>query len=255
MTFTITNPSANTVAESGVAFSDTLPSGLVVATPNGLSNTCGGTATATAGSGSISLTGGSIAANSSCTVAVNVTGTTAGTKNNTSGSVSSTNGGTGNTASASLTVIAPPSIAKAFSPTHCAGGSGERVDVHDHQPEHELVGAVGVAFTDTFPSGVVVSTPNALSNTCGGTVTATAGSGSISLSGGSIAASSSCKVVVNVTPTKAGTFNNVSGGVRSTNGGTGNTATATLFVVDSDLALTNVPSDMTVNATSPLGRS
>ena len=33
LTFTITNPSANTVAESGVAFTDTLPSGLEVTPP------------------------------------------------------------------------------------------------------------------------------------------------------------------------------------------------------------------------------
>src|SRR5262249_44965887 len=104
LTFTITNPAANTVAETGVAFTDTLPSGLVVATPNGLGGTCTGTVTATAGSNSISLSGGTVAASSSCTVIVNVTGTTPGTYNNTSGAVSSTNGGTGNTASASLTI-------------------------------------------------------------------------------------------------------------------------------------------------------
>ena len=114
LTFTITNPAANTVAQTGVAFTDTLPAGLVVATPNGLTSTCGGTTTAVAGSGSVSLTGGTVAVNSSCTISVNVKGTTSGTKNNTTGTVSSTNGGTGNTASASVTVATPPTISKAF---------------------------------------------------------------------------------------------------------------------------------------------
>jgi len=104
LTLTITNPGANTVAEAGVAVTDNLPAGLVVATPNGLTNTCGGTATATAGSGSVSLTGGTIATNGSCTLTVNVTASAAGNYVNTTGAVSSTNGGTGNTASASLSV-------------------------------------------------------------------------------------------------------------------------------------------------------
>ena len=60
LTFTLTNPSANTVAETGVAFSDTLTGGLQVAgTPN-LSNTCGTFTGATSGSTSLSLTGGTI---------------------------------------------------------------------------------------------------------------------------------------------------------------------------------------------------
>src|ERR1041385_1029840 len=99
VTFTINNPNA-TVDLSGVAFSDTLPNTtgtLVVATPNGVANTCGGTVTATAGTGVISLSGASVAHNSSCTLTVNVTGTVAGDANNTTGAISSTEGGTGAT--------------------------------------------------------------------------------------------------------------------------------------------------------------
>jgi len=102
LTFTLTNPSANTVAEVGVGFIDPLPSGLLVAT--GVpTNSCGGTVTATPGSGTVSLAGGTIAKASSCTIQVNVTANSGGIKNNVTGHVTSTNGGTGNTATASLT--------------------------------------------------------------------------------------------------------------------------------------------------------
>src|SRR5205823_3316503 len=77
VTFSIDNPNAG-LALTGVAFSDALPAGLVVATPNGASNTCGGTLTSVAASSSISLTGGGLAASGSCSISVNVTGTTAG---------------------------------------------------------------------------------------------------------------------------------------------------------------------------------
>jgi len=61
---------------AGVAFSDTLPAGLVVSTPNGLAGTCGaGTITATAGSGVVSLAGGTLAASGSATIAICVLGT------------------------------------------------------------------------------------------------------------------------------------------------------------------------------------
>jgi len=106
LSFTLSNPNASTTL-TGIGVTDTLPAGLVVSTPNGLTGSCGaGTVTAPAGSGAVSLTGATLAASASCTFSVNVTGTTAGTKNNTTGAVTSVEGGNGGTASASVTVAA-----------------------------------------------------------------------------------------------------------------------------------------------------
>ncbi len=104
LTFTLTNPNAIT-SLTGVAFTDSLPAGLVVATPNNLTSTCGGTATASAGASSASLSGATLAAGVSCTLAVNVTGTTPGDMHN-SVQVNSSNGGIGNTSNATVTVMA-----------------------------------------------------------------------------------------------------------------------------------------------------
>ena len=107
LTFQIVNLNLNPSALTGVAFSDNLPPGLVVAAVPDLFDGCGGTATAAAGSGTISLSNG-IARTGPCNVSVNVTGTMAGVKNNTTGNVTWT-GGTGNMASASITVVGPTS--------------------------------------------------------------------------------------------------------------------------------------------------
>ncbi|HNB70816.1 MAG TPA: Ig-like domain repeat protein, partial [Acidobacteriota bacterium] len=111
LTITITNP--NTVdALTGVSVSDVLPAGLTVSDSS--TSQCGGTLTTTAATSTISLTGATVAANGSCVFNVTVTATTTGVKNNTTGNVNSTNGGQGGTASASITVLSPPSISKAF---------------------------------------------------------------------------------------------------------------------------------------------
>jgi fibronectin-binding autotransporter adhesin len=115
LTFNIANSNSAT-SLTGVGFSDTLPAGLVVATPNGLSGSCGGgTITATAGSSSVSLSGATLAASASCSFTVNVTGTSAGTKNNMTGAVTSNEGGSGGAASASLDVAAAVAAIPALS--------------------------------------------------------------------------------------------------------------------------------------------
>ena len=85
LSFTITNANAG-FTFSNVGVTDPLPAGLVIATPNGFTGSCGGgTITAVAGSGSISLAGGTMPPNTTCTFAVNVLATTSGTKVNTTG--------------------------------------------------------------------------------------------------------------------------------------------------------------------------
>ncbi len=237
LSFTINNPNAtfaipNGITLTGVGFTDTLPAGLVVATPNGLTTTCSGTTTAVAGAGSVSLSGATLAAGASCTVSLNVQGTTVGMKNN-SVTVSSTEGGTGNTSNAAVTVVAaqvqPPTIAKAFGAASIALNGTTSLTFTLSNP-NAAAALTGVGFTDTLPAGLVVATPNGLVTTCSGTTTAVAGAGSASLSGATLAAGASCTVSLNVQGTTVGMKNN-SVTVSSTEGGTGNTSNAAVTVV------------------------
>jgi arabinogalactan endo-1,4-beta-galactosidase len=107
LTFTISNPNSS-LSLSGIGFTDTMPSGLTVSSPNGLTGTCGGgTITAASGSTGVSLSGAALAAGASCTFTVNVVGTTSGAQNNVTSAVTSTEAGNGSTASAQITVVGP----------------------------------------------------------------------------------------------------------------------------------------------------
>src|SRR5262249_10496821 len=153
----------------GVAFIDALTAGLVVATPNGLSGTCGsGTITAVAGSDSVSLSGGTLAVNGSCTFSVNVTATSAGVKNNTV-SVTSAEAGAGNTANATVTVSSPvtaPTIAKTFGASSIVLNGTTTLTFALSNPGATTT-LNNVSFTDTLPAGLLVATPNGLSGSCG----------------------------------------------------------------------------------------
>jgi len=108
--FTITNP--NPVTVTGYAFTDPLPSGMVVATPANDSSTCSGTVSTGTDGGTgrdyVTFTDGVIGANSSCTVLVDVTVAAAGDYPNTSGSLTIGGTDTGETAEATLVVTTEP---------------------------------------------------------------------------------------------------------------------------------------------------
>jgi uncharacterized repeat protein (TIGR01451 family)/fimbrial isopeptide formation D2 family protein len=240
LTFTVTNANSAVVGTiAGVAFSDTYPSGLVNApAPNVVSTCTGGTITGgAAGGNTIALSGASIPSNSSCTVSVNVMSATAGIYVNTSGAVSSTTTtpfviGTGNTASSTLSVLPKPTISKAFATPNIAISGTTTLTLTVTNPSTALA-LSNAAFTDTFPANLLVATPNALTNNCGGTVTAAAATGVLSMSGGTLAVNSSCTISVDVTSSVVGSYSNTAGGVSSAQTGTAgavsNTAVLTVL--------------------------
>ncbi|HEY5198718.1 MAG TPA: Ig-like domain repeat protein, partial [Solirubrobacteraceae bacterium] len=229
LTFTLSNPNT-TVGLSGVGFADTLPAGLAVASPNGLTGVCGGgTISAAGGSSGVTLTGAALAAGATCSLSVNVTGTASGTQLN-SVTASSTNGGTGSAGTASLTVVGPPTIAKAFGGPTVAFGATTSLTFTVSNPNSGTA-LSGVGFTDTLPSGLVIASPNGITGSCGGgSISAPAAGGAISLSGATLPAAGSCTFSVNVTAVSLGTQNNTTSAVTSTNGGTGGAATASVQV-------------------------
>ncbi|MDY7094885.1 MAG: hypothetical protein SX243_18080 [Acidobacteriota bacterium] len=232
LTLTIDN-SASTTAATGLDFTDNLPTDLLVATPANAATTCtGGTLTAVAGSGTVSYTGGSVAAGATCTVTVDVTTAVAGAYLNTTGDLTSSLGNSGGAVATLAVDLALPAFSKAFAPDPIpVGGVSTLTLTIDNPVNASPVGNLG--FTDNLPAGLVVATPPNAATTCtGGTLTAVAGSGTVSYTGGTVAALSSCIVTVDVTSDTPGAYTNVTGDLTSDAGNSG-TATAVLNVIES----------------------
>jgi LPXTG-site transpeptidase (sortase) family protein len=170
--------------------------------------------------------------------------------------------GTINSNSDSVTVYAiiGPVISKSFSPNPVAVGGTSLLTITITNP-NSVSSLTGVAFTDTFPVGMTkVSDPSGAQ--CGGTVTSTANS--ITLANGFIIPSGSCTVTILVSADVPKQYPNVSGTVSSTNGGNGNTASATLTVLDAptisksftpDAIIENETSTLTITISNPTGNT
>lgn len=240
LVFTIDN-SAAVLPATGLAFTDTLPAAVVIATPANAADTCGGTLTAPDGGATIAFSGGSLGAGASCTVSVNVTSGTAGSHVNVSGDLTSSSGNSG-TATDTLTVdSARPGFSKAFAPASVVLGSRSTLTFTIDNTAG-TGNAFNLAFTDTLPSGIEVASPANASTTCtGGTVTAVGGSNSISYAGGVVAAMSSCTLSVDVIGLGLGVNVNVSGALSSFVGFTtvsSGAATAALTATADEVNLT-----------------
>lgn len=229
LTFSLINPNPD-ISLTGIGFSDTLPAGFVVASTNPLTGACGGgTITATPGSSSVTLTSATLgfaSTNDSCSFSVNLTVTSNATAGLASNSVTPTSneGGSGATSTASIDVLWPPFVSPSIgvSPVPVTGSTSLTFTISNLNGSTALTG-VGTA--DTLSAGLIVSTPNGLTNSCsGGVITANPGSNSVSLSGASIPALGSCSFSVNVTAIGGGT-QTITYSATSTNGG--NNATGT----------------------------
>ena len=241
LTITVTNPNRGT-GLTGVSFTATLSAGIIFANPDSLTPWCG--EWPTLGISQISLSDQTMLAGSSCTTTVDVLGVAGGPQTSTAGPVTSNEGGAGNTATAPLYVAMVQTTTAVFGDASIPFGGSTTLTftvtnpnpsaVFDVRPAaiSEFFGTLsGIGFVDTLPAGLIVATPNGLTGSCGGgTITATAGSGSITLADAALAAGASCTFALNVTGVASGIQENSTGPVNSVEGGTGDPGTGSLAV-------------------------
>ncbi|MGQ9837129.1 MAG: DUF7933 domain-containing protein [Cyanobacteriota bacterium] len=190
--FQISNP--NSVNLTGLAFTDTLPSGLVVASPLNFTNGCGGVLTA--GQNVISLTNGTLGAGQACTINVDVVSGAVGSYINPAVTLTSNEANPAQSTPVNLVVdLAPaPGFTKAFLTNPATFPSPTTLEFQISNPNS--VNLTGLAFTDTLPSGLVVASPLNFTNGCGGVLTA--GQNVISLTNGTLGAGQACTINVDV---------------------------------------------------------
>jgi hypothetical protein len=257
VTITLTNPNAGTDL-LGVNFTDTLPSGVVVANPPGQGTTCGTGAfnpVPSANATTVTFSNLTLLAGTSCNVTFNVVDNNAAATVSTNCVVAnSTNGGSdqgpqtvasGRCATLTVSNVVPPTglpTTKAFGAGSVSlnGTTTMTITITNPAPNGAATNITLIDnFLPTAPGLVVANTPNA-STTCGGTVTAVAGATGVSLSGGSLAAgTSSCTITVNVT--------GITPGIQ-----TNNTSQGTASVSGTTVTVGTSSAKLTVNAPSPV---
>jgi uncharacterized repeat protein (TIGR01451 family)/CSLREA domain-containing protein len=177
LTITISNPSAATTA-TAVSFSDVLPAGLVLASIPTATGCGSPTVTGTIGSGTLGISGGTIAPASTCTVSATVKGTTAGTKSNQITNLAATAGAgsvTGGTSNIAEVIVAGSlTLSKTDGVTTAVAGGSVTYTIGAGNPSGSAV--TGATVADSFPATLTCTW------TCigadGGTCTAS-GSGDI----------------------------------------------------------------------------
>jgi len=274
VTITLHNPN-DTAASLTAPLTDTLPSGLAVAGERALassrstsllrvawgvgplaSNTCGGTFAPSAGDTTVTMTGGSIPANGSCTVQFDVDAPSGGVYVNTlpAGALQTSNGNSAAPAAATLTVNTPgaaaPTLGKTFGPVTILGTGGVSTVTITLTNPGNAVASLTAPLADTLPTGLMVagektlaSSPSALlgiawgagpaaSNSCGGMFAPGAGDTTVTMTGGAIPANGYCTVQFDVYAPIGGVYVNTlpAGALRTSNGNSSAPAVATLTV-------------------------
>jgi large repetitive protein len=221
LTVNVQNNAPGAVLLTNAGFVDNMPAGMVLsATPNPVSNCAGASMTAVPGASSFAMANATLAANTSCLVAVNVTLVSSGTFQNTLPVGVLTNDQNVSNIdpfSTSLATLATLGVEKAFNPVAALPNTPVQLKIR-------VINSLNLSFTnlsvtDNLPPGVTVSSPSALSTTCtGAAVNATAST--ITLTGASLPAASggvaaTCEITVLVQAASFGAFTNTipAGGV------------------------------------------
>jgi uncharacterized repeat protein (TIGR01451 family) len=198
---------------------DTLPAGVVVATPP--NPRVGGACTlasiaATAGGGTVTYQAGGAIPAGGCSIAVDVTSSvvnaTPGHANTIGIGALVTDLGTNAVATTDrLVVLAPPTVAKSFSPANLPALEPSTLTITLGNPNTSAI-TLAADLVDTLPAGVTVATPSVIGGTCASaSVTATAGSGSVTFANGASIAAGGCTITVVVRAASAGTYVNTIG--------------------------------------------
>ncbi len=225
LTIRLRNP--NAAALTAAAFTDSLPTGLVVATTPNAATTCsGGAVLAAASATSIRLSGATIPGNGACSVTVDVLSNISGSYTNTiaPGGVTTLEGiSNEDGTSAKLVVFVPPTVSKQFSPAVIApNGTSTLTIVLGNSNASALT--LASAFTDTLPIApgqISVAAVPGVSTTCrnnadsaAATITNEAdvalGAGHVAvrLPSGSKIPVGGCTITLNVTGATPGVHNN-----------------------------------------------
>jgi len=237
LTITLTNPNTD-VALNNISFDDVLPPGLERPPLDGF-DSCGGNFSSIPTGGEMLLSNITLGPSGSCTMTTTLTGGSMGIKINSFAAQTPTEG-FGNTSTATVNVLVPPTISEAFSPFIIPLRTGGAIPpistltftLTNPNPVGDFT---GLGFSDSLMgptglAGLAVAASPGLTNTCGGTWAPASGDTLLNLTGGSLSAGQSCTVSVTVTSTKGGRQDNAAAPF-SIEGGTGVPgSTASLFV-------------------------
>jgi hypothetical protein len=227
-TLTLSNPNGFPLTNVGLL--DPFPAGIQVAATPAVTNTCGGTVTAAAGSASVQLSGGTIGAATQppllmakvltptvCSITVDVVGTQSGTITNTipAGNVTSAEttaaGVSSAAASGSLDVTGAQALptALSFTPGTVLPGVASRFDLNVSN-NNPAAFVDPDSFTYTLPAGLVIANPaNAglIGTACSGAISsANPGAASFTLAGFGVATGGACDFQVDVVAGAPGTY-------------------------------------------------
>ena len=235
LTITISNP-GSTAATLSSPFTDTLPKGMVLSgTPSG---SAGLNVTGSIGGSSVGISSGSIPANGSSSVTVNVMAATPGSYINSlaSGSLKTSNGNNVAPAVATLSVsptitptLVAPTLGKLFNPATIPLNAVSELTITLNN-SNLVVDTLTAPLVDHLPIGM--TSAGGATTTCGGNVTALKGSSTVTLTGGVIPAAGSCTVTVNVMTDCGCSYYNVlpAGALHTDAGNNAAPAVATLTV-------------------------